>query len=162
MNSLTNTAEYTEGVMVFRNKSAASHSSGPKIRFNGIAVISLVSVALALATASECHSITYPPSLLYGFVLWGWWGCIASTMWKLGQKTPPALGFSPKSLAVTLLLGCALGVMHLLLLGSLGFTVSGWEKHASALAVWTSLLNINRFGIEVLIFGFVFGITGIA
>jgi len=162
MNSLTATAGFPEVAMPSSHKSVASHSSGPKIRFNGIVVISLVSVALALATASECHSIFYPPSLLYGFVLWGWWGCIASTMWKLSQRSPAALGFSAKTLAVSLLLGCALGVMHLLLLGSLGFTVAGWEKHASALAIWTGMLNINRFGIELLIYGFVFGITGIA
>src|SRR5271154_5952991 len=162
MNSLTATAGFPEAAMPSSHQSAASHSSGPKVRFNGIVVISLVSIALALATASECHSITYPPSLLYGFVLWGWWGCIASTMWKLGQRSPAALGFSPRTLTISLLLGCALGVMHLLLLGSLGFTASDWGKHATALTIWTSMLNINRFGIELLIYGFIFGITGIA
>jgi LytS/YehU family sensor histidine kinase len=55
----------------------------------------------------------------------------------------------------------ALGVAHLLALGSLGFTDVGWQVHATAPAVWTSLFNINRLGIEVLIYGFVFGIVGI-
>jgi len=134
----------------------------PKVRFSGIATISLTSVALALATASECHSITYPPSLLYGFVLWGWWGGIASIFWKLGQRASSARGFSTNALAIHLPLGCMLGVIHLLLLGSLGFTVAGWERHATALSLWTSLLNVNRFGMELLLYGFVFGMTGIA
>jgi hypothetical protein len=51
-------------------------SAGPKLRFPAVAVISLLCAALALATASECHSITHLPSLLYGIVLWGWWGCM--------------------------------------------------------------------------------------
>ena len=57
------------------------------------------------------------------------------------------------------LVGSALGVAHLLLLGSLGFTVAGWQAHATVLSIWTSLLTINRFGMELLIYGFVFGIA---
>jgi LytS/YehU family sensor histidine kinase len=51
--------------------------------------------------------------------------------------------------------------VHLLLLGSLGFTVAGWRAHGSALATLTSLLNVNRFGMEILLYGFIFGIAGI-
>jgi sensor histidine kinase YesM len=118
-------------------------------------------MALALATASECRSVLYPPSLLYGAVLWGWWGCFASMIWKLGPRRPSMLRFSREAIALHLLAACALGVGHLLLLGGLGFTVAGWRAHSTALAIWTSLLNINRFGMEILIYGFVFGITGI-
>jgi len=57
-------------------------------------------------------------------------------------------------------MGCVLGVIHLLLLGSLGFTVAGWEKHATSFSVWTSLLDLNRFGIELLIYGFILGVIG--
>jgi hypothetical protein len=162
MNSFLTTATYPEATISSGRKSKAARASGPKVRFNGIAAISLVSIVLALATASECHSIFYPPSLLYGFMLWGWWGCIASVIWKLGPKSSLVLSSSPQAFAVNLLLACALGFAHLLLLGSLGFTSTDWAKHSSALAVWASLLQINRFGIELLIYGFVVGITGIA
>ena len=135
--------------------------AGPRIGINGYAAIFSVAAALALATASECHSITYPPSLLYGAVLWGWWGCIASALWKLGQRVPLLSSFSAKAIAIHISAGLALGVSHLLLLGSVGFSAAEWHAHSSALSVWTSLLTVNRFGIEILIYGFVFGITGI-
>jgi LytS/YehU family sensor histidine kinase len=48
-----------------------------------------------------------------------------------------------------------------MLLGSLDFTVPGWQTHSTALSIWTKLLNLNRFGIEILLYGFVFGIAGI-
>ncbi|MGA9673195.1 MAG: histidine kinase [Terracidiphilus sp.] len=134
----------------------------PRIRFNGLVVIALVSTALALATAGECHSVLYPPSLLYGAVLWGWWGCIAGTIWKLGPRQPYLLSFSPAAIGYHLFVASTLAVAHLLSLGSLGFTVAGWRAHSNAFAIWTSLLNINRFGIEILVYGFVFGVTGIA
>jgi sensor histidine kinase YesM len=138
-------------------------NSGPtsRIHLYGVAMISLAAVALAAATASECHSVFYLPSLLYGFVLWGWWGCIASTLWTIGFARPSILGISPLALVADLVLGCFLGVTHLLLLGSLGFMGGAWRQHFSALAVWTSMLSVNRFGIEILIYGFVLGMIGI-
>ena len=160
MSSLAATPVYTASPMPSEDKSTVPVNSGPKVRFSGIAIISLISTALALATASECHSIMYPPSLLYGFVLWGWWGCIASTVWARGQRVSSAWNFSPVAIAVYLLMGCVLGVVHLLLLGSLGFTAVGWERHATPLAIWTSVLSLNRFGIELLVYGFVLGIMG--
>jgi len=109
-----------------------------------VVIFSLVTV-LALATASECHSITYLPSLLYGAVLWGWWGLIAGALWKWGKQTCFLSRPSVLAIAIQLLAGTALGIAHLLLLDSLG----------------NSLLNINRLGMEVLIYGFVFGMTGV-
>jgi signal transduction histidine kinase len=131
------------------------------LRLNGHAVIFLVATALALGTASECHSITYPPSLLYGAVLWLWWACIASAFWKLGKHVPLVSSLSPIAISIHLLIGSALGVAHLLLLGSLGFANAEWRASHSTLSIWTSMLNINRFGIEVLLYGFVFGIAGV-
>ena len=133
--------------------------NGP--RLNGYLAIFGLSTVLALVTASECQSVTHLPSLLYGVVLWGWWGCIASVMWRLGQKAPASLGFSPKTISVHLLAALALGIAHLLLLGSIGFTVAGWRTQGTAISVSTTHLNINRFGLEILIYGFIFGITGI-
>lgn len=134
---------------------------GERTHVFGLAVIGLSSILLALATANECHSIFYPPSLLYGLVLWGWWGGIGSTLWSGGFRRPGIVGFTPAALAIHLVIGCALGVSHLLLLGSTGFIGGGWRTHSTAYQVWTSLMSINRFGMEILIYGFVLGIVGV-
>jgi hypothetical protein len=130
------------------------------LRLSGHAVIFSLATVLGLATAAECHSITSLPSLFYGAVLWLWWGCIASGMWKLSKRLPFASNFSLKTISIQLLAGSVLGVVHLLLLGSLGFTDPRWHAHASALSIWTSLFDINRFGMEVLLYGFLFGMVG--
>jgi sensor histidine kinase YesM len=80
---------------------------------------------------------------------------------ELSRRVPLASSFSPKAISAHVLVGSALGVVHLLLLGSLGFTGAGWQARTTALAIWTSLFSINRFGMEVLLYGFVLGITGI-
>jgi sensor histidine kinase YesM len=149
------TASPLDGTLV--KEQSARHAG---LRLNGHAVIFCVSTVLALATAAECQSVTHRPSLIYGAVLWLWWACIASAMWQLSQQLSFASSFSAKAISIHLLAGSVLGVIHLLLLGSLGFTDAGWQTHASALSIWTSLLNINRFGMEVLLYGFLFGMIG--
>jgi hypothetical protein len=122
--------------------------------FNPHAVIFSLAGVLALATASECHSITHLPSLLYGAVLWGWWAVIASAFWRLGQRMNCVANLSPRTISLHILAGSVLGIAHLMLLGTLDFPHAGWR------AV-TSLLNINRLGMELLLYGFLFGITGV-
>jgi sensor histidine kinase YesM len=140
---------------------AGSAGSMQRIHGLGLGVIAFSSLALALATASECHSILHLPSLYYGLVLWAWWGLIAGTLWTTGFRKPIILGYSPIAIAVQMVIGCLLGLVHLLLLGSLGFINADWRAHSTAYAVWTSILNINRFGIEILVYGFVLGMIGI-
>ncbi len=135
-------------------------SAGPRFRFPAVAV-SLLCAGLALATASECHSITHLPSLLYGIILWGWWGCIAGGLWMLGARKPSVLNFFPASVALHIFFGSLAGVIHLLLLGGTGFIAEEWRAHAGPIAIWKNLLNINRFGMEILVYGFIFGIVGI-
>ena len=136
-------------------------SSRPRRRFAGPTALFLLSTGLALATASECHSIFHLPSLLYGIVLWNWWGCLAGALWTLGTRKPSFLQFSPPAVAFQVLIGCVLCLAHLLLLGAVGLSVDDWGLHASSAAIWTSLLSINRFGMEFLTYGFIFGIVGI-
>jgi hypothetical protein len=131
------------------------------LRLNGHVFIFSVAIVLSLATAAECQRVTHRPSLLYGAVLWLWWGCIASGMWRVSRRLPFAASFTPKAISIHVLTASLLAVVHLLLLGGLGFTESGWQAHASALSVWTSQLMVNRFGTEVLLYGFLFGIVGI-
>jgi hypothetical protein len=160
MGSFTGTSTYADIAGSSQRKLNASPR--PRFHLTAIPVIALASIALALGTASECQSILHLPSLLYGIVLWGWWGLIGAAMWKLGERAPSVLSFSPRAIGLNLLAGCGLGAAHLLLLGSLGFIVADWGAHATALAIWEHLLNVNRFGLEILLYGFVFGIAAIA
>jgi sensor histidine kinase YesM len=130
-------------------------------KLNAHAVIFSLAGVLALATASECHSITHLPSLMYGALLWGWWAVIASALWKLGKRINCLPSLSLRVISIHLLAGTTLGIAHLLLLGSLGFTNAAWRGSGTALSVWTSLLGINRLGMELLLYGFLFGITGV-
>ena len=54
-----------------------------------------------------------------------------------------------------------LALVHLLLLGAVGFTSKEWHAKSTPFAVWTSLLGMNRFGMEILTYGFIFGMVGI-
>ena len=136
-------------------------SVGPRFRIPAVAVIALLCAGLALATASECNSITHFPSLVYGVILWGWWGCDCRR--PLDARFTQALHseLSPASVALHVFFGSLAGVIHLLLLGATGFIAPEWRAHAAPIAIWTSLLNINRFGMEILTYGFIFGIVGI-
>jgi sensor histidine kinase YesM len=131
------------------------------MRLNGHAVIFTLATVLALATAIECQSVTHLPSLAYGAVLWLWWGCIASAIWKIGQRRPLVSSLSAKAILIHLVAGSGLGIVHLLLLGSVCLTVEGWQAHATTFSIKTTLLDINRLGIEILLYGFVFGIAGV-
>ena len=58
------------------------------------------------------------------------------------------------------LIACAAGVLHLMLLGSLGIFIAEWRVQAPILTVLTRPINPNRFGMEILIYGFILGIVG--
>jgi sensor histidine kinase YesM len=135
--------------------------SAPRVGMRGVLLIGSASLILALATATECHSITHLPSLLYGLVLWGWWGFIASAFWLAGPRLFSPLNRSFPSLAIHAVVASAAGIVHLMLLGSLSFVIPEWQTHAAAMKILTALINPNRFGLEVLIYGFTFGLIGI-
>ena len=90
-----------------------------------------------------------------------WWGCIAGVLWTLGARMPSLLQFSPLAIVLQVLIGSLFGVAHLLLLGAVGSFVDDWQLHVSPATIWTSLLSINRFGMEFLTYGFIFGMVGI-
>ena len=97
---------------------------------------------------------------MYGAVLWLWWAVIASAMWKLSQRVPAVTSFSAKTILPHLAAGALLGFIHLVLLWALGFTPAGWGNETPQ-SVWRYLMNVNRFGIEILVYGFVFSIISI-
>jgi hypothetical protein len=131
------------------------------VRLNGYVVVFALAAALALVTAEECSSITHLPSLAYGGVLWGWWAILANGLWKLGLRRPSLSGFTVKVISIHLPVAAVLGAVHLLLLWSLGFTPLGWHGDETPESVARYLFNINRYGLEILIYGFIFGIIGI-
>lgn len=133
-------------------------SSGPTIS-GGPLFFAGTSLLLALATAAECQSITHLPSLIYGLVLWGWWGTLAYSLWRVGPGSP-LLRLSRWNMALHLLIACAAAVVHLMLLGSLGIFIAEWRVHVSLMKVLTSPLNLNRFGMEILLYGFILGLIG--
>jgi signal transduction histidine kinase len=137
------------------------HFAPPSARLRGTLLIGAASIILALGTAVECQSITHLPSLFYGLVLWGWWGIIASTFWLTGLKPPALLHRSLPAIALQVFIACAAGVVHLMLLGSLSLFIAEWKTHAPAIKVLTGMLNLNRFGFEILIYGFTYGLIGV-
>ena len=137
------------------------HFSPPSIQLRGILLIGIASGILALGTAMECQSITHVPSLIYGVVLWGWWGVIASTFWITGLKSASALDRSLPGIALQILFACAAAIAHLVLLGSLSLVIPEWKTNAPTIRVLSGMLTLNRFGFEILIYGFTFGLIGI-
>jgi sensor histidine kinase YesM len=143
--------------------STAPASAAPTLapRNNGYLIVLPVAIALALLTATECGSITHVPSLIYGAVLWGWWSLIAIAGWRLADRFPPLSNLSFKTVAIHLSLASLIGLAHLFLLWSVGFISVGRTYSRIAHMMWLYLLNWNRFGIELLLYGFVFGIIGV-
>jgi len=131
------------------------------IGVNLYTIVYPLAAILALITASECSSIAHLPSLIYGLVLWGWWAILASALWKFSLRGMSMSGFSVKLTLIHLPAAMVLAAIHLLLLWSLGFTELGWQGNQSPLSVGRYLFNVNRFGIEILIYGFVFGMIGV-
>ncbi len=146
---------------LMNSRTDGGSSAEERIYVSGQLVIFSLAIALALVTASECRSVTNLTSLIYGVMLWGWWGCIASALWRLGGRVPWLSSFSLRAIGLHVMAGALLGTLHLLLMGGLTFLAPEPQVHESALAIWTSLLNLNRFGVELLTYGFVIGMTGV-
>ena len=159
MNSQTANIESWIALPAIESTPSTRAPRGRKLWWNGHLAIFSLALALALVTASECHSITHIPSLLYGLALWGWWACVASALWKIGERVPLMSSLTPITAATHVLAATALGVVHLLVIGSVGFSAEEWHAKVSTLSVWTSQFGINRFGMELLMYGFVFGLT---
>jgi signal transduction histidine kinase len=123
-------------------------------------IFATASLVLALGTAIECHSITHLPSLLYGLILWGWWGIAASILWQAGLGGSSLLRLSRRNMALHGLIASSAGVLHLMLLGSLGLFIAEWKVQAPILRVLARPINPNRFGMEILIYGFILGLVG--
>lgn len=130
------------------------------VRPNAYSIIASSAIILSLVTAEECRSITHVPSLTYGLILWGWWGLLAGGLWRFGQKHVSWVTFAPRQLMVHLGLAPLLALAHLLLLWSNCFLVPPDLRGTILRAEWIRLMNLNRFGMEILIYGFILGVIG--
>jgi hypothetical protein len=120
-----------------------------------------VTVALTLLMASECRSITAMASLRYGAAFSGWWCMVALAVWRLRRWMPSALRFTPKTISFHLAAAVILGCLHLLFIGALQVVIPGWPVFAGAHNIWIMYFDLNRFGIELLVYFFAFGLSGL-
>lgn len=121
-----------------------------------------ITLGITLITASECHSITSIPSLRYGFVLAGWWGATALGLWRVAQSRPQFLQLRPAALAVNAAIASLLGIFHLLLMAWMDFLFLTPAVQAAIHLTWMRYLYLNRWGLEMLVYGFIFGVAAVA
>ncbi|QMV17868.1 hypothetical protein GOB94_03540 [Granulicella sp. 5B5] len=132
----------------------------------GLAAVSLIAGILAVVIARDCnrnlefHHLHAPfaPSLLYGGVYWIWWVVVTLVLWTLADRWEVA--FKPSGLTVMAHLGasCILATAHLALLQhTIGFASWYWPAWGRRMATF-SVENLERFGVELVLYGFISGI----
>jgi len=133
-----------------------------------LAVVLLATVILSVITANECHSnfvavnkdVPYAPSLLFGLVMWEWWGVITIGLWIFSVSRPKVLAFRAMYLGLHALAAVILGACHLLLIqATIGIASSVWNAWG-VLYAGTNYLSVRRFGMELIIYGFLYGVSG--
>jgi LytS/YehU family sensor histidine kinase len=98
--------------------------------------------------------------LLYGAVLWGWWGAAAGVLWVVAERGTAEF-FSLRAASLQLLIGPTLAGAHVWML----------QRTVHQLVVWWPVLGPagydsldyftwNRFFSELLIYGFAFTLIG--
>ena len=131
-----------------------------------LVAVSLIAGILAVWTARECdhnlehHHLEAPfaPSLLYGCVTWIWWVIVTLVLWNLAARWAGVL--KPTILAILTHLGaaCVLAIAHLTLLQHTIWFASttwpSWGRHYITFGV----MDTERFGVEVVIYGFISGV----
>lgn len=134
----------------------------------GLLAILAITSTLTVMTANECHtnvvvshvSESFTPSVLFGFVTWSWWVGVAIGLWQSG-RLGPVLRFSKTTLLFHLAAACLLGMLHVALLQR---TVQWAAVHWPTWGSLYSTLNLEtpkRFGIDFVIYGFIYAISGL-
>jgi hypothetical protein len=133
-----------------------------------LAALALTTI-FAVFTASECHNylasklvgISALPSLLFGLVMWLWWGAIAAGLWWWAHYRPAVLRFSTRNFLLHLILGTALGALHLFLLQqTLRIAGNYWPAWGSAYST-LNYQTLPRFGVDLALYGFVFAMSAV-
>jgi histidine kinase len=139
-----------------------------RVKGMGPLVILAIGSVLTVMTANECHtnsvvshtSAPFTPSLLFGFVTWFWWVGVATALWQFARLAP-VLRFSTTTLLFHLVAACLLGILHIALLQH---TLQWAGAHWLDWGQLYSNLNLEtrrRFGIDFVIYGFIYGVSGL-
>jgi Histidine kinase len=144
-----------------------SHTSKTgSLPFRGAIAISSATVVMTVLTAVECHgylALVHPDAtmaslLLFASIYWLWWGVLAIGMWALGQRWPSTLSCTAPALMLHSIAACLLGVTHLVLLQRyVNYSAKFWGDPG---APPLDYLTVVRFGFELLLYAFLFGISG--
>src|SRR5260370_24815230 len=112
MNAFTTSSEYHNAPVISQEKTAEAVATPVSMHVNGYVMILWLAAILGLATAAECGSVMHPASLIYGAVLWGWWGTIACALWKLAPRLPIVSSLSVKTILLHTVAGSLLALIH--------------------------------------------------
>jgi two-component sensor histidine kinase len=135
----------------------------------GLAAIVAIAGALAAVTASQCHGnftgggieMSLLPSILFGIVTWFWWAGIAIGLWWMGKKKPELLRFTPVTVVLQLAAATLMCAAHVVLLqwtlDASGERWPAWGKLYSGM----NFVTPARFGLELVLYGCVYGLSGL-
>jgi hypothetical protein len=147
--------------------SEARYRSFATLHARGAIACLAVSVILAGVSAYGCHiflatkgeHMSLLPSLAYGLVKWLWWGIAAFGMWLIARRLPLFIKFSPRVLAIQLLIGSVLSAIHLTLLQTIWWSGLHWQAWRIAYPR-VDYFTLSSFGEDLVIYGFLFGFSG--
>jgi Histidine kinase len=158
-------------MMMDHTNTPYSNTSGIRsLPFRGAVAMFAASVVMTFLTAVECHgylALIHPdPSvgtlLIYAAAYWLWWGIIAIALWSLGQRWPSTLSCTVGTLMTHTMVACLLGVAHLALLQQYAnSTAAYWFPQGGPVAPPADYMTVMRFGFELLLYGFVLGISSL-
>ncbi|MGA3131944.1 MAG: histidine kinase [Terracidiphilus sp.] len=132
----------------------------------GLAIAFLIAGILATWTATECYrnlehyhlQSPFAPSLLYGCVYWIWWVVVTLILWTVADRWAAVFKPSGQTILAHLGASCVVATAHITLLQHAIWFASGhwpaWGRHYATLSV----TNVERFGVELAIYGFVCGV----
>ncbi len=124
-------------------------------------IIGIITSVLVVATAIQCHLFIdqhgepgrWSPSILYGALLWVWWGVFAGLLWATGRRWPDLWHISWVNVLFQIVTGMLLAFGHLLLLHTaIRLMVLRWKYLAAAGYESLAVLGIERLSLEVLLY----------
>ncbi len=136
----------------------------PAVGFGAVLMIGGVLAGLTARDANlnlEYHyhylHAPFAPSLLYGCAYWLWWVVVTLVLWRLADRW--AAAFKPSRLTVMAHLGgaCVLAIAHIALLQhALWFASWYWPAWSPNGKLY--LKSLERFGVELVLYGFICGV----
>src|SRR5580693_2118975 len=132
-----------------------------RLLFGAGTLVLCVAGILTVATAISCHAFLtqagshapMTPSLIYGAVLWLWWGGAAHILWGTSRKWPAVLSLSAKSAALQIAAGFTITAAHLAALQwTVRFVVNVWPDVGSAGYNNLIFFEPRRFSLDFLIY----------